>query len=50
MLIGLYCLGAVAALIMAVVGARDARLPWFIVMLFCAGCAFDTLREGETIR
>jgi hypothetical protein len=34
----------------AVMGAPDARLPWSIVTLFCAGCAFDAFREEKTVR
>jgi len=48
--LGLYCAGALAALVMGIVGAPDARLPWFIVALFCGGSAFDGFREDKTIR
>jgi hypothetical protein len=43
--VAFYGCGALAALIMGVVSVSDARLPWFIVALFCGGSVVDTLRE-----
>ncbi len=48
--LALYGFGALAAVIMAVVGVPDARLPWFIVASFSAGCFIDTLRSETPVR
>ncbi len=42
-LLALYGFGAVGALWMASTSISDARLPWFIVAMFSAGCFIDVL-------
>ncbi len=41
----LYVCGALAGLVMGIVGSSEARLPWFIVALFSAGSFVDLLRD-----
>ncbi len=43
--LAIFSLGAIGALVAAVTSAGDARLPWALVTLFCAGCAFDVVWE-----
>jgi hypothetical protein len=46
--LGIYGGGAVAALLMAIFGPADARLPWFIIAMFSGGALFDLVRESTT--
>ena len=46
---GIFGGGAVAAVLMAVFGPVDARLPWYIIALFLGGSVFDMVRDKKAV-
>jgi hypothetical protein len=45
----LYGVAGCGALAMAVLGPAPARLPWFIITMFCFGSLIETLRRERTV-
>ena len=48
-LIVLYGIAGCGALAMAMLGAAAARLPWFIITMFCFGSLIEALRRERTV-
>ena len=48
--LALYGFGTLAAVTMTVASGSDARLPWFIVVLYSVGCFADTARNETPAR